>query len=74
MIASSLNYSQTINDNEAKWKETVRILAQEFSNPALGLLKSLSTEQLFAHRERLLKQFQELGLTHGYEMLYNRHV
>lgn len=86
LVASSLNYSQTLSkeqleqskalalENEAKWKEAARIQAQEYPSPRFTLLKSLSTEQLFAHRERLLKEFQELGLTHGYKMLYNRHV
>lgn len=86
LVASSLNYSQTLSkeqlekskawalETEAKWMETARILAQEYNNPRLALSKSLSTEQLFSHRERLLKEYREIGLTHGYEMLYNRHV
>ena len=86
LVASSLNYSQTLSkeqlekskawalETEAMWMEAARILAQEYSNPRFSVLKSLSTEQLFAHRERLLKEYKEMGLTHGYEMLYNRHV
>lgn len=80
LLFNSLGLSQTSDSQEYskravnKFEALERILFEEYPNNAFPQLKTMTREQRSKHKQQILEQYKQLGLTHGYELYYRRHV
>ncbi len=59
---------------EANWRESTRILQEEYPSHDASLPKTMTHDQITRHRDAIFEQYRKMGHTHGYQIWYNRHV